>query len=101
GAIDIRVPLASDELADEINALIRRTGIAEGMVYLQLTRGCSPRNHVIPADIAPTLLFYVRPLPPVAAPGQGAGMRLLSVPDERWKRCWIKAIALLPNILAK
>ena len=28
-------------------------------------------------------------------------MKLLSIPDERWKRCWIKAIALLPNILAK
>jgi D-alanine transaminase len=25
----------------------------------------------------------------------------VSVPDERWKRCWIKSIALLPNILAK
>ncbi len=28
-------------------------------------------------------------------------MKLISVADERWKRCWIKAIALLPNILAK
>jgi D-alanine transaminase len=23
------------------------------------------------------------------------------MPDERWKRCWIKSIALLPNVLAK
>ena len=28
-------------------------------------------------------------------------MKLLTVPDERWKRCWIKSIALLPNVLAK
>ncbi len=35
------------------------------------------------------------------APGEGAGVKLRSVPDERWKRCWIKSIALLANVLAK
>lgn len=100
-AIDIPLPLSTAELAGEIRKLVVRSGIGEGMVYLQLTRGVAPRNHVIPADVAPTLLFYPRPLPPVPAPGQGEGAKLLSVPDERWKRCWIKTIALLPNILAK
>src|SRR6185437_8761290 len=33
--------------------------------------------------------------------GQGEGVKLLTVPDERWKRCWIKTIALLANVLAK
>ena len=100
-AISIAVPLTIDELSIEIRKLIARSGILDGMVYLQLTRGCAPRNHVIPAESAPTLLFYARPLPPALAPGLGEGMKLLSVPDERWKRCWIKAIALLPNTLAK
>jgi D-alanine transaminase len=99
--IDLRLPLSRAELADEIGKFIVRTGIGEGMVYLQLTRGQSRRNHVIPADVSPTLLFYVRSLPPVSPPGTGVGVKLLSVPDERWKRCWIKAIALLPNVLAK
>ena len=101
GAIEIALPVSTEKLSAEILKFIAFTGIGEGMVYLQLTRGSSPRNHVIPAKISPTLLFYVRPLPRVLAPGTGAGMKLLSVPDERWKRCWIKAIALLPNILAK
>ena len=56
---------------------------------------------MIPAVVTPTLLFYLRPLPPVPAPGHGEGAKLLSIDDERWKRCWIKTIALLPNILAK
>jgi D-alanine transaminase len=100
-AINIDVPLTVAELSIEIRKLIARAGVVDGMVYLQLTRGCAPRNHVIPAEPAPTLLFYARPLPPVLAPGLGEGMELLSVPDDRWKRCWIKAIALLPNTLAK
>ena len=100
-AIEIPMPLAPDALALEIRRLIDKCSIADGMVYLQLTRGCAPRNHVFPDHPRPTLLFYVRPLPPVPAPGTGAGAKLMAVADERWKRCWIKSIALLPNVLAK
>jgi D-alanine transaminase len=100
-AIGITPPLTAGPLGAEIRKLVARAGIDEGMVYLQLTRGSSPRNHVIPDGVSPTLLFYVRPLPPVPMPGQDAGVKLMTVPDERWKRCWIKTIALLPNILAK
>mgnify|MGYP000580864397 CR=1 FL=1 len=103
----IRLPSPSNHaalkqasLAEQIGALVRRSGVRDGMVYLQYTRGSSPRNHVFPT-CEPTLLFYVRRLPPVAEPGQAAGLRLISVPDERWKRCWVKSIALLPNVLAK
>ncbi len=102
-AVDIQItpPLTTDSLAVEIKRLIDHTHSFNGMVYVQLTRGVAPRNHLFPEDIQPTLLFYTRPLPPVPAPGQGEGTKLLAVPDDRWKRCWIKAIALLPNVLAK
>jgi D-alanine transaminase len=99
--IQITPPLTPDSLGDQIGDFIGKTGIRDGMIYLQLTRGVSPRNHLIPDEIAPTLLFYARPLPPLTAPGNGEGVSLLSVPDERWKRCWVKSIALLPNVLAK
>ena len=100
-AIEIAPPLSIESLSSEILRLVERSGILDGMVYLQLTRGVAPRNHVIPTDIAPTLLFYVRALPPMGAPGSAEGVKLMTLPDERWKRCWIKAIALLPNLLAK
>ena len=90
-----------DELATEIRRFVEAEGPSEGMVYLQVTRGDAPRNHVFPARVKPTVLFYTRALPAVALPGKGEGVRLRTVPDERWKRCWIKAIALLPNVLAK
>jgi len=99
--VDIPMPLDRGALAAEIRKLVSRTGVGDGMVYLQLTRGIAPRNHIYPAGLKPTLLFYVRPLPPTLPPGEGEGMKLLAVRDERWQRCWIKSIALLPNILAK
>ncbi|MDB5304425.1 MAG: dat, partial [Phycisphaerales bacterium] len=68
-AIRLSVPLAKNALAAEIGKLVARSGHRDGMVYLQLTRGCSPRNHVFPAEVKPTLLFYARPLPPPPVPG--------------------------------
>jgi D-alanine transaminase len=102
-AAGIRMNLGTDAhaLAAEITRFIPRTGVRDGMIYLQATRGCSARNHLFPKDCQPTLLFYARRLPPVDAPGEGGGAKLRTVPDERWKRCWVKSIALLANVLAK
>lgn len=104
--IELPLPLGREELSRQIGRLIAASGVRGGMVYLQLTRGVAPRNHVFPdaggkSSAKPTLLFYARPLPPPQDPGEGEGVKLLAVPDERWKRCWIKSIALLPNVLAK
>ena len=101
GGIRLGLPLAPIKLAAEIERLVAASGVSDGMVYLQLTRGEAPRNHVFPDKVQHTLLFYARPLPPVPAPGTGDSVRLLAVADERWHRCWIKSIALLPNVLAK
>lgn len=100
-AVQLSVPLDLPALAAQVRKLIARTGVGEGMIYMQLTRGVCARNHLFPQSCKPTLLFYARPLPPLAPPGQAEGVKLWSVPDERWKKCWIKSIALLPNVLAK
>ena len=99
--IDLPLPLDRPALIAEIQKLLARTGVRDGMVYLQLTRGAAPRNHRFPENSKPTLLFYARPLPPPQLPGEGEGAKLIAVEDDRWKRCWIKCIALLPNVLAK
>lgn len=100
--IDLAMPLDRKQMAAEIMKLVGRTGVRDGAVYLQLTRGvASPRNHIFPATIKPTLLFYMLPCANPQKPGEGEGARLMAVEDDRWKRCWIKSIALLPNILAK
>jgi D-alanine transaminase len=99
--IQLAMPLTPAALGTEIRKFIPRTGARDGMIYLQLTRGVAPRNHLFPETCKPTLLFYARGLPPVPAPGTAEGAKLWSVADERWKRCWVKSIALLPNVLAK
>lgn len=100
-AIKINNAFNRANLTSSINEFIDQHGPADGMVYLQVSRGISPRNHVWPSKSTATVVFYTRPLPAVPAPGTGAGAKIVTVPDERWKKCWIKAIALLPNVLAK
>lgn len=101
GGIQMRMPMSVGELGAQIRQFISRHGPRDGMVYLQVTRGVAERNHLFPAGARPTVLFYARALPPVPTPGQADGVKLVSVVDERWKRCWIKATALLANVLAK
>jgi D-alanine transaminase len=101
GYIQLALPVVEfDKLKDEIAKFLARFPLRDGMIYLQLTRGAAPRNHAFSA-CKPTLLFYTRALPPLPDPAAADGVKLLSVADERWKRCWIKSIALLPNVLAK
>jgi D-alanine transaminase len=102
--IQLQLPLDRAALVDEILSYIQGSG--EGMIYLQLTRGVAPRNHLFPhvagaGEVEPTLLFYFRALAALPPVGATPPVKLLAMPDERWQRCWIKSIALLPNVLAK
>src|SRR6478672_3831084 len=100
-AIGLALPISRAAMEDGLAKLVARSGVAEGMIYLQASRGVSPRNHVFPETPTSTIVAYCRELPPVPAPGTGEGAKLLAVADDRWKRCWIKSIALLANVLAK
>jgi D-alanine transaminase len=101
GGIKMALPEAKQRICDEIETLVEHSGLRDGIVYVQLTRGCCPRNHVFGKNVKPTLLFYTRAMPPSPPPGSGSGAALISVPDLRWKLCWIKSIALLANVLAR
>jgi D-alanine transaminase len=99
--IKLTMTISKQSLASEILNLVKHAGVRDGYVYLQMTRGVSPRNHCFPAKLNPTTLFYVRELPPLPKEEYEKAYTLLSVPDERWNRCWIKCIALIENVLAK
>lgn len=74
--------------------------IQDALVYFQITRGAGPRSHLWPEEMAPTFFLSVRPFPPRNETRQN-GASVVILPDQRWGRCDIKSINLLPNILAK
>lgn len=74
----------------------------KALLYLQVTRGVAPRIHYFPEPKpTPTVLAYFKSAPVYTREQREEGVALVSVPDERWGRCHIKSIALLPVVLAK
>jgi D-alanine transaminase len=80
--------------------LLEENGLAQSdaIVYAQVSRGAAPRTHAFPAvNMTPTIFAFARATDP--EPPAGGGSAIL-VPDERWGRCDIKTVMLLPNVLA-
>ncbi|MCL8209122.1 MAG: aminotransferase class IV [Actinomycetia bacterium] len=74
----------------------------DAIVYIQVSRGAAPRSHSFPdPPVPPTVLVWARPVKPVAPEQARAGIAAVTVADDRWARCWIKTVNLLPNVLAK
>ncbi len=99
-AIELKNPLRVEQWTSIIDEGIQRSGFAEAIVYLQITRGYAPRHRGMPKDVEPTIVMTVRQLGPPAAKIRDTGIAVITVPEFRWARCDIKSIALLPSVLA-
>ena len=80
-----------------INRAVEESQMADALIYFHITRGRAPRSHNYRDDYHPNFLLTVRTPPPLA-PEQAAG---ITHPDWRWKRCDIKSLNLLANVMAK
>jgi len=99
-AIELKNPLGAEQWTSIIDEGIRRSGFAEAIVYLQVTRGCAPRHRGMPKGAEPTIVMTVRELAAPAAKLRENGIAVITMPEFRWARCDIKSIALLPSVLA-
>ncbi len=77
------------------------TGSDDLLVYIQVTRGVAPRDHVMPAGLTPTVFMMVNPMKPATAEQRHQGVTCVTARDFRWERGDIKSISLLGNVLAR
>lgn len=80
--------------------LVEENGLGgeDALVYAQVSRGAAPRYHAFPPEgTAPTVFAFARRTDPPPPPEGG---RAILVPDDRWGRCDVKTVMLLPNVLA-
>ncbi len=94
-------PMSRDEFLVMINELIKRNGVNEGGVYMQVTRGVAPRAFAYPKDITPTVMAFSFEKEIINSPKAKSGIKVVTVDDIRWKRRDIKSIALLGQCMAK
>ena len=97
----IEPPMGRSSLTHVLSEIRRRNRIDNGIIYLQATRGVARRDHPFPAESETALVVTGSRRPPPDPGILETGVDTISVPDNRWKRCDIKSVSLLPNILAK
>jgi D-alanine transaminase len=102
---ELRIPLPMSLAALDVvmRETIRRNGVGDGIVYLQITRGVARRDHAFPpAGTVPSIVVTARNLDAAGNERIAAeGIAVITMPDNRWLRVDIKSISLLPNVLAK
>ena len=70
-------------------------------IYMHITRGPAKRDHAFPATVTPTVFIMSNPLTTPPLQQVNEGVCAITAIDNRWWRCDIKAISLLPNVLLR
>jgi D-alanine transaminase len=101
--LQIAEPMGRAALEVLLKETVRRNHLREGLVYLQVTRGVAPRDHAFPSpDTPPSVVITARRVDRVVADARAErGAAVVTVAENRWGRCDIKTVGLLPNVLAK
>ena len=101
--LSIPMPMGRAALTLVLKEAVRRNRITEGLLYLQVSRGVAPRQHAYPdAPIRPAVIMTVGRVNRTADEARAAkGVKVVTVPENRWGRADIKTVGLLPNAMAK
>jgi D-alanine transaminase len=102
---ELRIPEPMNRRALELvlRETARRNRLSDGLLYLQVSRGVARRDHPFPEPPPkPSIVVTAKRIDPVAGETKAAkGVAVITVPENRWGRCDIKTVNLLPNVLAK
>lgn len=103
GELRIDMPMSRRSLELLLKEAVRRNRVRDGLCYLQVSRGVAPRDHAFPTEpVVPAVIITVKAVDRAAAEAKAAkGVGVISQPENRWGRCDIKTVGLLPNALAK
>ncbi len=103
GQLEIQLPCSAKVLGTIYREVLRRNRLRNAIVYCQVTRGASPRDHAFPVrQVEPTLVVTSKKIDEAAlVKRRTEGVAVVTRPDERWSRCDIKSTGLLANVLAK
>jgi D-alanine transaminase len=86
-------------IRDRIIRAYQKSQMADAKIYFHITRGAGPRDHAA-QGLEPRFLLLVTKIED-SNEQKNKGISVMTVPDTRWKRCDIKSLNLLPNVLAR
>ena len=86
GEMEMGSPISDSEYAAMHEQLIDRNGLAEGIVYMQVTRGAAERDFAFPDEAKPTLIAFTQVKSLTNSELAEAGVNVVTLSDIRWKR---------------
>jgi D-alanine transaminase len=101
GEITMAWPCSREEFKRVLEDLRQRNQLQEGYIYLQVTRGVAERDFAFPASIPSSFVAWTAVKKLIENPLAATGVKVVTVPDLRWKRRDIKSINLLAQCIAK
>ena len=93
--------VSRDEIRKAVLMLFEKGGFPRAGIYIQISRGVSPRDHAFPENVPVQIVMTVRAVKEKPAELRQKGAAAITVEDLRWGRCDLKTVQLLPNVLAK
>ncbi|HEY6670051.1 MAG TPA: aminotransferase class IV, partial [Methyloceanibacter sp.] len=99
--MQIAPPLTHEQLRALHAELIALNKVEEGVVYLEITRGVADRDFLYPEGVRPTVVAFTQSRPLLDNPYAETGVKVITLPDLRWKRRDIKSTALLAQTMGK
>ncbi|VAX07040.1 D-alanine aminotransferase [hydrothermal vent metagenome] len=103
-AIRLSNPLSHEQWQHCLQTLVEKNQndkYSDQSIYLQVTRGVAKRDHSFPENTKATVFAMSNPLASISKDKMQEGVAAITLDDIRWRYCYIKTIALLPNILLK
>jgi D-alanine transaminase len=101
GELRMAWPCSGDELRAMHVELIKRNGLKEGIIYMQVTRGVADRQFNFPKDAKSSLVAFPQVMSLIDNPNARTGVKVVTTPDIRWLRRDIKSVMLLAPVLGK
>ena len=99
--IRLKNPFSDTDWKNLLEQVIAKNEGEDQYLYLHITRGVAKRDHAFPANVPPTVFIMSNPLLPPPAELLVSGASAITATDNRWIRCDVKAISLLPNVLLR
>ncbi|MBA4264438.1 MAG: D-amino acid aminotransferase [Comamonadaceae bacterium] len=98
-------PLSSQDwlvIARKLIESLRAAGSsANQIVYIQVTRGVAPRDHVMAPGLSPTVFVMVSEMKQASSAQRDHGVACVSADDFRWQKAHIKSTSLLGAVFAR
>ncbi len=99
--LDMEMPLSAEAFLALHREIVARNGLEEGLIYLQVSRGAADRDFHYPENVPQTVVMFTQEKALAGAPAAETGIRVITLPDLRWKRRDIKTVQLLYPSMGK